>query len=1785
MLRRPLVAVGTLSLLVLAVVVPSITGAGAAEPLPETVTADALPTAQINGKATTVLIVNDTVYAGGEFTSARPPGAAAGTSESPRWNAMSFDLKTGALNSWAPQFNGQVKDIATNPAKTKLYVVGAFTQVNGIARNRIAVFDLPSGNLNNVAPNINGITSTVAATNDAIFVGGYFTGVNNLPRGRAAAIDASNGATLPWRRDADNNQVQSMEVSASANKVLMTGNFTSVGGSSEPGYGLFLSDATSGDPLPMPVNSQVRDAGANSGIAKTDSDGEKFYGVGWHYGSGGNVEGTFAANWSDGSLEWIEDCHGDTYDVAATSEVVYTASHKHYCGNSNGFPQSEPWSYYHSNAFSNDVRGTNTPDIYGYEDHPGAPRPELLNWWPTAAVGSISGQATWAVDAEGDYTVFGGEFPRINGQAQAGLVRYAKRSVASNPKKRGPQNSAAAINPSARSVRPGEVRLSWPANRDQDSAKLTYRIYRDNVNAAGLVHEEVQTARWWEGKPMSFTDTGLTPGASVRYQLRVLDDDGNLATSNWVTTTVALEDTLGTYGNAVFDDGATKYWRLGDSGNTVADWLGNDDTTAGSGVSRGTAGALNNSTDTASAFNGTANGRVISTQLTPGTNTFSTEVWFKTSSSAGGKIAGFGSSASGDSNNYDRHLMMNTAGRLVFGVYPGAERTVTSTRSYNDGQWHQAVASLSPGGQVLYVDGKRVAQRTDTTSAQAYNGYWRLGGDNTWTGAKNFNGQIDEFSVYPTALTAAQVNDHWMKSGRSSALKTVPADSYGAAVFNDSPEMYWRLTDTGSTATDSAVMGEQEGTIAGNKTAGRPGVIPGNTAIGLGPNTGLFGLNPGGVVVSKAQSAAPATFSQEVWFKTTMTGVGRIFGFGSSSGTAASSNYDRQLWLANGRLNFGVHPGTSVVITSSDTLNDGQWHHVVSTLGPDGMRLYVDGELDATHANTSAQAYNGYWKLGGDRQWTDSSTAWFNGDLDEAAVYSRPLSTSDVQRHFLAGGGDLPNVEPTADFTVTKDGLKADFTSAATDVDGTIASYLWNFGDGETSTAANPSHTYDEEGVYTVTLTVTDNEGGQGTFSAPLTMELPNVAPVADFRTTVTPGSRTVQFTSESSDSDGAITSHVWDFGDGATSTDQNPAHDFGSFGTHEVTLTVTDNEGATSSRTRTVSLEAPNQPPVAAFAATVKGLKITVDAGGSNDPDGTIASYDWDFDEGDDGSGVSATHTYAAAGTYTVTLTVTDDDGATDTETHEVTVTVPAATNVVAKDAFERAVSGSWGTADDGGVWSTPASAQRYSVAGGAGVLALPAGGTVAATLGEVESANTRVTGVFSVDKLYEATYVSLVGRKVGSNEYYARLRLAADGSVRLNLLRNPGTIGVGTQFVPNLTIVPGEKYRLAIEVTGSGTTTVRGKVWKDGAAEPDWQRTATDATAALQAPGAVGVWGTLPAAGSAAAPLSIKWDQITAIDPTVVLEEPEEPEEPTPNVAPVADFSWSASGLTAAFTSGASDSDGTIASHAWDFGGGATSTATNPSHPFTAAGSYPVELTVTDDDGATHSVTKTVTVTAPEPEDPEPARLLGRDAFERSVTGSWGTADDGGVWSTPASAQRYSVSGGAGVLALPAGGTVAATLGEVESANTRVTGVFSVDKLYEATYVSLVGRKVGSNEYYARLRLAADGSVRLNLLRNPGTIGVGTQFVPNLTIVPGEKYRLAIEVTGSGTTTVRGKVWKDGAAEPDWQRTATDATAALQAPGAVGVWGTLPAAGSAAAPLSVKWDDITAIDPTVPE
>jgi signal peptidase I len=147
-------------------------------------------------------------------------------------------------------------------------------------------------------------------------------------------------------------------------------------------------------------------------------------------------------------------------------------------------------------------------------------------------------------------------------------------------------------------------------------------------------------------------------------------------------------------------------------------------------------------------------------------STFSEEIWFKTTATAG-RLMGFSGSQRGLSLNYDRMLYIDPSGTVSFGVANAANAhlTVSSTKTVNDGNWHQVVATLSPtAGASLYVDGALVAADATITAGQNYTGWWRIGYDNMsgWPGSAGFAGNLAYASVYTAALTAAQVKAHWI---------------------------------------------------------------------------------------------------------------------------------------------------------------------------------------------------------------------------------------------------------------------------------------------------------------------------------------------------------------------------------------------------------------------------------------------------------------------------------------------------------------------------------------------------------------------------------------------------------------------------------------------------------------------------------------------------------------------------------------------------------------------------------------------------------------------------------------------------------------------------------------------------------------------------------------------------------------------------------------------------------------------------------------------------------------
>jgi PKD repeat protein len=172
-----------------------------------------------------------------------------------------------------------------------------------------------------------------------------------------------------------------------------------------------------------------------------------------------------------------------------------------------------------------------------------------------------------------------------------------------------------------------------------------------------------------------------------------------------------------------------------------------------------------------------------------------------------------------------------------------------------------------------------------------------------------------------------------------------------------------------------------------------------------------------------------------------------------------------------------------------------------------------------------------------------------------------------------------PNHPPVAaagpdQFTQTLTAIP--FSAAGSrDPDGSLVGYAWTFGDGATAAAASATHAYAAAGVYTVTLTVTDDSGITAADTA--VMHVSNRPPVANAGSdqAATPGAAVALSGAGSSDADGRVVSFAWAFGDGGVASGPGVLHAFASPGTYTVTLTVTDDGGATASDTAGVTVTA----------------------------------------------------------------------------------------------------------------------------------------------------------------------------------------------------------------------------------------------------------------------------------------------------------------------------------------------------------------------------------------------------------------------------------------------------------------------------------------------------------------------------------------------------------------------------------------------------------------------------------
>ncbi len=234
--------------------------------------------------------------------------------------------------------------------------------------------------------------------------------------------------------------------------------------------------------------------------------------------------------------------------------------------------------------------------------------------------------------------------------------------------------------------------------------------------------------------------------------------------------------------------------------------------------------------------------------------------------------------------------------------------------------------------------------------------------------------------------------------------------------------------------------------------------------------------------------------------------------------------------------------------------------------------------------------------------------------------------------------------EPNASFSVSpKSGCKplsVNITNNTTTSSAPINSWTWDFGDGTVDTTENPSHTYTSSANYNISLSVKDTNGCQDGETSP-NIDVSN-APTADF---TAPNKKAceppidVNFTDTSQNPVGGSLNYLWDFGDGGTSTQQNPTHTYTSSGVYEVSLTVTDSSGCPNTKTKSNFVVVSKAEADFNFIPKDGCAPLEVNFQNTTSPKLPTTNYQWELGDGTITSKENPVHTYTSSGNYNIKL------------------------------------------------------------------------------------------------------------------------------------------------------------------------------------------------------------------------------------------------------------------------------------------------------------------------------------------------------------------------------------------------------------------------------------------------------------------------------------------------------------------------------------------------------------------
>ncbi|MCX6119406.1 MAG: LamG domain-containing protein, partial [Proteobacteria bacterium] len=449
------------------------------------------------------------------------------------------------------------------------------------------------------------------------------------------------------------------------------------------------------------------------------------------------------------------------------------------------------------------------------------------------------------------------------------------------------------------------------------------------------------------------------------------------------------------YRDVVMSLNPVGYWRLGETSGTTAVDLGSggNNGTIQSGVTLGSTGALTSDLDAAMTFPGSdANGYVTVpngyTNLLSNNNLNSVSIWVNPSSLGNAPVL---VSPSG-SNIFFWEIGSN----LVYWGSPASYRTYTV--SLSTGSWYHIVFVKTGSGDSgnLYINGalqtnySGVMPSSPSATADLYFGRYSQA---NWA----LNGKIDEVAIFNSALTGGQVAALYRAGTTGKKLDFVIGKSYRDIVLADNPVGYWRLGESsGATALDVSTNGI-DGAYIGGTTLGSSSPLLGDLDKSVTFNGSSGYIN----VPDLTPTKMTGNMSIEAWIKTGNAATEQAVIYnGINPGTNGGLNYYLEIYQA--KLCFGVTG--NVWSQGTATLNSNTWYHIAVTYDLSNVRYYINGVLDRTVATTAVPSWttNSQFNIG--RYYWNNTNFW-NGSLDEVALYNVALTDTQILTHYNAGIG------------------------------------------------------------------------------------------------------------------------------------------------------------------------------------------------------------------------------------------------------------------------------------------------------------------------------------------------------------------------------------------------------------------------------------------------------------------------------------------------------------------------------------------------------------------------------------------------------------------------------------------------------------------------------------------------------------------------------------------------------------------------------------------------------------